>query len=70
MTNLRSMKVDLYLKERALDNSTKLLRFFKRSSGANIEATREIEHTIRSLKFQISELENKIKKAEVKRKGK
>lgn len=64
MANLRSLRVDLHLKETALRNSERTLKFLKNSSDTNIELIEEVERIIRQLKQQISGLEKSILKVE------
>lgn len=64
MANLRSLRVDLHLKETALSNSERTLKFLKNSADTNIELIQEVEKIIRQLKQQISDLEKSILKVE------
>lgn len=70
MANLTSMKVELFQKEKGLENSQRALKFFKKSADANVELIKETETIIRQLKQQISDLKEKIRKAESAKKKK
>lgn len=67
--NIRSMRADLVLKQTALKDAEKTLRFFTRSKDCSPELLKEMKDTIISLRIQIADLEKMIKKENGKKKS-
>ena len=68
--NLKSLRVDLHLKEKALSDAKSTLKFFKKSADVNPELISETESIIHSLENQITDIEKRIKELEKRAKKK
>lgn len=64
MATTASLKADLVLKETALKDTERTLRFFRSSKDCSPELIKDVEKIISTLKGQISMLERDIAKRE------